>query len=301
MKVLIILTLLLATNLFAQVINCTPDSKEIQCRDFSGLSADFPASNTVGIEEVCVNFPDAPGCNVEKPARDIICLPRFYVGDQANGVPICSKFKTRKEAEINYFHCEENAALTGNAVRNLLSTFEPAVYLEDFLKRRFDKDCLGNSFEIYPDSRVCSQFETWKEAEGNYYHCNLHVFQLWTLYNYLTANQSPSCQDAGDFKDAAFRDLLWKPEGDPKALCRGGTVILFPPNHAGRMGGNLTLLDSNFAEVTKARYINNLADGRPRYCTDQAGQSYPKNLTVYYTLDGVPTCRSVDDPSKRHD
>ena len=40
-------------------------------------------------------------CHVEMPARDVICLPGFYIGSEANGVPICSDFP-KEELQKNY-------------------------------------------------------------------------------------------------------------------------------------------------------------------------------------------------------
>ena len=37
----------------------------------------------------CPCFQGDP-CSYEFPARDVICLPNFYIGSEANGLPICS-------------------------------------------------------------------------------------------------------------------------------------------------------------------------------------------------------------------
>jgi hypothetical protein len=49
------------------------------------------------VSDFCAN-PPCPcfvgdSCHTpEMPARDVICLPGFYIGHEANGLPICSDF-----------------------------------------------------------------------------------------------------------------------------------------------------------------------------------------------------------------
>lgn len=132
--------------------------------------------------DICVIDPSASGCNTEKPARDFICAPNFYVADHPRGYPICSQFGSREEAERHYFHCQETVAYLSEVLHAKVKTWSPLITLEQLYQTRITKGCSIPSFEIYPDSNICSQFNSWRDAEGHYYACSVTV---WSLYSWL--------------------------------------------------------------------------------------------------------------------
>ena len=157
-----------------------------------------------------------------------------------------------------------------------------------------------NGFEIYPDSGLCSKFGGHVEAEQNYYHCSLNNYQLALRNGELEAKcgygvpSAKVCIDQGSIKDGQG-GYLWKPEGDPKARCAGGTTILLAKDQTAT---EIELLDANQNVIFKPSYFGKLADGRPRFCAEgRPGSSFSGPLLVKYG----ENCKTVTNPANRED
>jgi hypothetical protein len=87
------------------------------------------------ISDYCVN-PPCPcfmgdPCHVEMPARDVICLPGFYIGSEANGLPICSDFP-KEELQKNYSLSKKTIL---DFEKQIIENSDRAKRAEDRLKR----------------------------------------------------------------------------------------------------------------------------------------------------------------------
>lgn len=223
---------------------------------------------------------------------------------------ICAQFPSFEEAERNFYHCQEGIAIMGAAINMLKPSFVPVLSTEDF-DARAGQDC-SSSFEIYPDSGICPFHATHKEAEWGYINCQTTNYQYWDYLQFLIKQPldvfaKMDCVDAGSIRDGAG-NFLWKPLGDPNALCRGRAAVLSEPLLAdfvpvGLFEKGLFIYDSAGELIGDGFYKGNSNGNRPSYCTDRAGASYDSQpIYVKFLVKDAPAfCKRVDNPSSRED
>lgn len=160
--------------------------------------------------------------------------------------------------------------------------------------------CIGG-FEIYSDSGLCSMFASHQEAEQNYYHAKLSVYQLSLANQELqvkcgaTPPTAKICIDQGSIKDGSG-GFLWKAVADPKARCKNGTTILLSKDQVSIK--EIELLDANQTPILKPAYYGLLSDGRPRFCAEgRPGSSFSGPIYVKYGQN----CKTVTSPANRED
>ncbi len=240
---------------------------------------------------------DDPNYRNELETPSGICAPGFPLVQPPKHPNDCSKFADHQEAERNWYHAAEGIAIMGAAIYQLDNKFVPVLSTEDFAKLSGNK-C---DKEIYPDSGICYSFKSHLEAEQNYALAQTTNYQYWDYLQFLMKQPvKPACQDGGDFFDGAYQGALWKPQADPKALCKNGTTILLPSSYVGQVSATADILDVNYNKVESAKQLP--YSGRVRYCMYRPGADFGnQSLIVRYKVDGVDECRVVNNASKRED
>ena len=246
------------------------------------------------------DYPGAGNCATQEGSNiyDLLCAPKIFSHFGAPGEQSiqCGLFDSHEEAERNWYHCAEGVAIMGAAICQLDNKFVPVLSTEDFAKlsgNHCDK-------EIYPDSGICYSFPSHKIAEDNYKSCRTTNYQYWDYLQKLRQSAIPACQDGGDFFDGAYQGALWKPQADPKALCKNGTTILLPSEYVGKVDPVADILDVNYNKVETAKQLP--YSGRVRFCMYKPGSVFGnQSLVVRYKVNGVNECRTVKNASQRED
>ena len=320
MKRLLILPLIILTNYAqAQDINDLTPNDSITTESPEVVVIVAPPMILVG----------ESGAMVEKPNMDVVVKPQppyitpgefsaefvenLVLGQTQTAIKrgllpekaVIKRFYSKRSAKEDLelysmtIALHQRAILEGRDVNYYLDQVKAGKISVARLKK--DIDLCGLGFEIYPDTKICSQFKDHQEAEQHYYHSKLTVFQLSDANQKLQASCGSTpptaklCVDQGSIKDGSG-GFLWKAEADPKARCKNGTTILLAKDQASIT--EIELLDVNQNMIFKPSYFGKLDDGRPRFCAEgRPGSSFSGPLYVKYGQN----CKTVSNPAVRED
>lgn len=149
---------------------------------------------------------------------------------------------------------------------------------------------VDNSFEIYPDSGLRSQFPDHITCEQNYYHCQLSNFQLGQALGACTNPAVPPASPCAQINDGPG-GALWKPISESY----GTAVLLMPGSYEGI---RVELVDSTGSVIARVIRDSCCANGgRQHYFFDRAGPDLPA-IELRFSNG---QCISVPNPAVRVD
>jgi len=273
-------------------------------------------------DPVIVNEGSAPCigelCNIETPSSDVPVqpMPGFINPDGTPWRPcfpgfelypgwfnfmlqeICNVFPDHLTAEVHQYHCREGIALWGSMIKAKEPLFEPVLSLDDI---KPNGPCQNDSFEIYPDSNLCSLYPDHRETERNYRACRTTNFQYWDRLQQLNAAPSPTpvpplaCNSSIKFGQGGS---VWKARSENT----GAPVLVLDKAVCGRIA------NTRVEDVLGAT----LASGEVRYgsgCRAETNQGrYHEDFKglrgvtgtgfLKFDLDGVAQCIRIPELSK---
>lgn len=168
-----------------------------------------------------------------------------------------------------------------------------------------DAEICGSGFEIYPDSQLCSKFDTHIESEQNYYHCGLNNYQLALRNGELEAICGYGAPTEKPCNDLGWSSVnIWKPKADNRG---NEAVVILDRKYCNGSGQSLV---SNFrvedalGGQSASVYFRECDDGnggRLHMGIKPQGSNIDGPIFVRYTFNGVEECRRVANPANRED